>query len=134
MLKDQYPEVVAQIDHAEPLTSTLYPDFTVVLTSVYRFDPEDALIFQLELQNDSDHPIYYVPQSLAVRVGAPVYWSALTDASGVMPPGHRNPGTGKIEPSHSFAWFVICGTPQGGRSHLAVTNAFNILVFRQEKS
>jgi hypothetical protein len=133
LLKDQYPEVVAQIDHAEPLSPTLYPDFTVVLTSVYRFDPEDTLIFQLELQNQTDHPIYYVPQSLAIRVGPQVYWSALADASGVMPPGHFNPGTGKIEPSHCFAYFVICGSPQGGRNHLAVTNHFNVFVFRQEK-
>jgi hypothetical protein len=134
LLRDQYPEVVAQIDHAEPLSPTLYPDFTAILASVYRFDPEDTLIFRLELENQTDHPIYYVPQSLAVRVGPQVYWSALADASGVMPPGHLNSATGKIEPSHSFAYFVICGSPQGGRNHLAVTNHFNVLVFRQEKS
>lgn len=132
LLKDQYPELMAQIDHATPFSPTLYPDFTAVLTSVYRFDPEDALIFQLDLQNQSDHPIYYVPQSLAVRVGSQVYWSALADASGIMPPGHLDPDTGKIQPSHTVAYFVICGTPQGGRNHLAVTNSFNVLVFRQE--
>jgi hypothetical protein len=134
LLAEQYPEMVSQIDKAEPFTQTLYEGFHVILTKVFRFDAEDALIFQVEFVNETDQPIYYVPQSLAVRVGSGVYWSALSDASGIMTPGEKDPKTGKITPGHSDGYFVICGTPHGGRNHLSVQNAFNVLVFRQENN
>jgi hypothetical protein len=133
LLAEQYPEMVSQIDKAEPFTQTLYEGFHVILTKVFRFDAEDALIFQVEFANETDHPIYYAPQSLAVRVGSGVYWSALSDASGILTAGERDPKSGKITPGHSNGYFVICGTPHGGRNHLSVQNAFNVLVFRQEK-
>jgi hypothetical protein len=132
LLAEQYPEMVSQIDKAEPFTQTLYEGFHVILTKVFRFDAEDALIFQVEFVNETDKPIYYVPQSLAVRVGSGVYWSALSDASGIITAGEKDPKTGKIIDGHSDGYFVICGTPHGGRNHLSVQNAFNVLVFRQE--
>jgi hypothetical protein len=132
LLAEQYPEMVSQIEKAEPFTQTLYEGFHVILTKVFRFDAEDALIFQVEFVNETDQPIYYIPQSLAVRVGSSVYWSALSDASGIMTPGGKDPKTGKIIPGHSNGYFVICGTPNGGRNHLSVQNNFNVLVFRQE--
>ena len=134
LLAEQYPEMVSQIEKAEPFTQTLYEGFQVILTKVFRFDAEDALIFQVEFVNETDQPIYYVPQSLAVRIGSGVYWSALSDASGIITAGEKNPKTGKITPGHSDGYFVICGTPHGGRNHLSVQNAFNVLVFRQENS
>jgi hypothetical protein len=132
LLAQQYPEMVSQIEKAEPFTQTLYEGFHVILTKVFRFDAEDALIFQVEFVNETDRPIYYVPQSLAVRVGSGVYWSALSDASGIITAGENDPKTGKITPGHSNGYFVICGTPSGGRNHLSVQNNFNVLVFRQE--
>jgi hypothetical protein len=132
LLAEQYPEMVSQIDKAEPFTQTLYEGFHVILTKVFRFDAEDALIFQVEFVNETDKPIYYVPQSLAVRVGSGVYWSALSDASGIIAAGEKDPKTGRITSGHSNGYFVICGTPHGGRNHLSVQNAFNVLVFRQE--
>ena len=134
LLAEQYPEMVSQIDKAEPFTQTLYEGFHVVLTKIFRFDAEDALIFQVEFVNETDKPIYYIPQSLAVRVGSGVYWSALSDASGIIIAGEKDPKTGKIIPGHSDGYFVICGTPHGGRNNLSVQNAFNVLVFRQENS
>jgi hypothetical protein len=134
LLAEQYPEMVSQIDWAEPFTQTLYEGFHVILTKVFRFDAEDALIFQVEFVNETDHPIYYLPQSLAVRVGSGVYWSALSDASGIITAGEKDPKTGKVTPGHSHGYFVICGTPHGGRNHLSVQNDFNVLVFRQENS
>jgi len=132
LLAEQYPEMVSQIDKAEPFTRTLYRGFNVILTKVFRFDAEDALIFQVEFVNETDQPIYYIPQSLAVRVGSGVYWSALSDASGIITAGEKDPKTGKITPGHSNGYFVICGTAHGGRNHLSVQNPFNVLVFRQE--
>jgi hypothetical protein len=132
LLAEQYPEMVSQIDKAEPFTQTLYEGFRVILTKVFRFDAEDALIFQVEFVNETNQPIDYVPQSLAVRVGSAVYWSALSDATGIMTAGEKDPKTGAITPAHTNGYFVICGTSHGGRNHLAVQNNFNVLVFRQE--
>jgi len=134
LLSEQYPEMVSQIDKAEPSTRTMYRGFNVILTKVFRFDAEDALIFQVEFVNETDQPIYYVPQSLAVRVGPGVYWSALSDASGIITAGEKDPKTGKITPGHSNGYFVVCGAPHGGRNHLSVQNNFNVLVFRQENN
>ena len=134
LLSEQYPEMVSQIDKSEPFTRTMYRGFNVILTKVFRFDAEDALIFQVEFVNETDQPIYYVPQSLAVRVGPGVYWSALSDASGIITAGEKDPKTGKITPGHSNGYFVICGAPHGGRNHLSVQNNFNVLVFRQENN
>ena len=134
LLAEQYPEMVSQIDKAEPFTRTLYRGFEVILTKVFRFDQEDSLIFQVEFVNETDQPIYYVPQSLGVRVGSGVYWSSLADASGIMTAGETDPKTGKTSPGHSVGYFVICGTPHGGRNHLSVQNNFNVLVFRQENN
>jgi len=134
LLSEQYPEMVSQIDKAEPFTRTMYRGFNVILTKVFRFDAEDALIFQVEFVNETDQPIYYVPQSLAVRVGPGVYWSALSDASGIITAGEKDPKTGKVTPGHSNGYFVICGAPHGGRNHLSVQNNFNVLVFRQENN
>ena len=53
---------------------------------------------------------------------------------GIMPPGEKDPQTGKIIPGRSDGYFVICGAPHGGRNHLSVQNNFNVLVFRQENS
>jgi hypothetical protein len=132
LLAEQYPEMVSQIDKAEPFTQTLYEGFHVILTKVFRFDAEDALIFQVEFVNETDQPIYYIPQWLAVRVGSGAYWSALSDATGIMTAGEKDPKTGKINPGHSNGYFVICGTPHDGRNHLSVQNPFNVLVFRRE--
>jgi hypothetical protein len=134
LLADQYPEMVSQIDKAEPFTQTAYEGFHVILEKVFRFDAEDALIFQVEFVNETDKPINYIPQSLAIRVGSCVYWSALSDASGIITAGEKDPKTGKIVSGHSDGYFVICGTAHGGRNHLSVQNAFNVLVFRQENS
>ncbi|HUB68028.1 MAG TPA: hypothetical protein VL981_11140 [Candidatus Methylacidiphilales bacterium] len=131
LLAGQYPEMVSQIEQDEPNTTSLYRGFDVILARVFRFDPEDALVFQIELVNHTDKPIFYVPQSLGVRVGPTVYWSALADASGIMPAGQKD-STGKINDSHTIAWFVICGAPHGGRNHLSVQNKFNVLVFRAQ--
>jgi len=106
---------------AYPILSEQYPEMV-------------SQIFQVEFVNDTDKPIYYVPQSLAVRVGSNVYWSALSDASGIIEAGVKDPKTGKITSSHSNGYFVICGAPHGGRNHLSVQNAFNVLVFRQENN
>jgi hypothetical protein len=134
LIQSQYPEAIPQVDNAEPHNRILYEGFDVEVAEVFRFDPEDTLVFKILLYNHTDHAIYYQPQSLAIRVGLDVFYSALSDASGIMPPAYLNPQTKKVEPSVSLAYFVVCGTPNGGRNNLAVTNTFNVIVNRQPPS
>jgi hypothetical protein len=131
LIQSQYPEAIPQVDNAQPHNRILYEGFDVEVAEVFRFDPEDTLVFKILLYNHSDREIYYQPQALAVRVGLNVFYSALSDASGIMPPGSFNPDTKKIDPSVSMAYFVVSGTPNGGRNNLAVTNTFNVIVDRQ---
>ena len=131
LIQSQYPEAIPQVDTAQPHNRIPYKDFEVEVAEVFRFDPEDTLVFKILLYNHSDREIYYQPQSLAVRVELDVFYSALSDASGIMPPAYFNPETKKVDPSVSLAYFVVTGTPNGGRNNLAVTNAFNVIVNRQ---
>jgi hypothetical protein len=131
LIQSQYPEAIPQVDTAQPHNRIAYQNFEVEVAEVFRFDPEDTLVFKILLYNHSENEIYYQPQSLAIRVGLDVFYSALSDASGIMPPANFNPETKKVEPSVSLAYFVVRGTPNGGRNNLAVTNAFNVIVNRQ---
>jgi hypothetical protein len=134
LIQSQYPEAIPQVDTAQPHNRISYKDFDVEVAEVFRFDPEDTLVFKILLYNHSEHEIYYQPQSLAVRVGLDVFFTALSDASGIMPPASFNPVTKKVQPSVSLAYFVVSGTPNGGRNNLAVSNTFNVIVNRQTAS
>lgn len=114
-------DALAGVLHASPGITNYYRDFSVRILDVWRFEEEDTLIFRLELVNETDKPIYYKPQDLAVRLDERIYTESLADASGVMPPKSVTP-----------AFFAITGNGQGGRNHLAPDNKWNVLVVRAE--
>lgn len=119
--KMQYPSAIQQIERVCPNSTTLYKNFDVILEEVFRFDPEDTLVFRVKFKNKSDKDIYYQPQQLAVRVGENIYYTSISDASGIMP-----------ATAESHAYFAVTGKPGGGRAHLSVKNVFNIIVMRVE--
>lgn len=118
----QYPQAVQQIERATPGTVTLYKDFKVTLEEVFRFDPEDTLVFRLRLENASEKEVFYQPQRLAVRIGGNVYYASVSDASGIIPAKASTTG-----------YFAVTGTPRGGRPNLSVNNNFSIIVTRVER-
>jgi hypothetical protein len=120
LLKAEH-DALAGVLHASPGITNYYKDFTIRILDVWRFEEEDTLIFRLELVNETDQPIYYKPQDLAVRLDERIYTESLADASGVMPPKSVTP-----------AFFAITGNGQGGRNHLAPDNKWNVLVVRAE--
>lgn len=122
LLEMQYPEAVQQIEHTEPGNVCYYRDFQVTVREVFRFDPEDTLVFSLEFNNRGDREIYYQPQRLAVRVGQDVFYPSIVDASGVLPP-HAT----------TSAYLAITGNPRGGRANLSPKNIFSIIVMRVER-
>ncbi len=122
LVNQQYPEAVQQIEHrapSAPENKTQYRDFSATVEEVYRFDPEDTLVFKIKLENTGDSEIAYQPQSLAVRIGSRLYPASIADASGLIPPR-----------AETVAYFAITGTPDGGRANLSVRNNFNIIVPR----
>ncbi|HVS52408.1 MAG TPA: hypothetical protein VHD62_08640 [Opitutaceae bacterium] len=122
LLQKQYPEAVQQIDHVTPGTVSYYRDFRVIVDEVFRFDPEDTLVFRLRLVSTGDKEVVYQPQRLAVRVGEDVYYASIVDASGIVPPK-----------AITAAYFAITGTPRGGRANISVKNSFSVIVPRVER-
>lgn len=122
LIAQQYPEVAQQIEHTAPGSVSYYRDFRVTVEEVFRFDPEDTLVFRLRFDNTGDNEVVYQPQRLAARVGANVYYASIADASGIVPPKASTTG-----------YFAITGTPRGGRANLSVRNAFGIVVPRVER-
>lgn len=122
LVAQQYPEAAQQIEHAAPGSVTYYRDFRVTVEEVFRFDPEDTLVFRLRFENSGDAEVIYQPQRLAARVGANVYYAAIADASGIVPPKASTAG-----------FFAIAGTPRGGRANLSVKNFFTVVVPRVDR-
>lgn len=122
LVEMQYPEAVQQIDHGAPGDVTLYKDFRVTVEEVFRFDPEDTLVFKLRLENSGDSEVIYQPQRLAARVDVHVFHASISDASGIIPPK-----------AATTAFFAITGTPSGGRANLSIKNRFSIIVPRVER-
>lgn len=122
LIAQQYPEVAQQIERAAPGSVSYYRDFRVTVEEVFRFDPEDTLIFRLRFENDGEKEIIYQPQRLAARVGQSVYYASIADASGIVPSKAATTG-----------FFAVTGTPRGGRANLSVKNTFSVVVPRVER-
>jgi hypothetical protein len=89
---------------------------------VFRFDPEDTLVFRLRFESTGEEEVVYQPQRLAVRIGANVYYASIADASGIVPPKATTMG-----------YFAITGSPRGGRANLSINNRFGVIVPRVER-
>jgi len=122
LIEMQYPDAVQQIERTEPGNVCYYRDFQVIVQEVFRFDPEDTVVFKLRFENKGGSEIYYQPQRLAVRVGQDVYYPSIVDASGIVPPK-----------AATTAYFAITGSPTGGRANLSTRNIFSIIVMRVER-
>jgi len=123
LFQKEHPEALAGVIHVTSKDGVShYENFNAHIRDVWRFEEEDTLIFRLDLENTSDHTIYYKPQDLAVRLDHRIYTQSIADASGVMPPKSTTP-----------AFFAITGDGEGGRNNLAPDNAWNVLVVRDTK-
>ena len=111
-----------QIERTTPGTVSLYGDFKVTIEEVFRFDPEDTLVFRVRIESTGDKEVIYQPQRLAVRVGQDVYYASIADASGIVPPK-----------ATTAAFFAITGTPRGGRANISPKNAFSVIVPRVDR-
>ncbi|MCC6820360.1 MAG: hypothetical protein IT579_06480 [Verrucomicrobia subdivision 3 bacterium] len=122
LLKKQQPDAVAGAaarTFGEKPQVTDFNDYEIRIEEVFRFNPEDTLVFHVTLKNKSENEIRYLPESFCVRVGNRLYYQSISDAPGLLPPQ-----------SASTVYFGITGTPDGGRSELSLKNEFTVLVSR----
>lgn len=122
LLKRHQPEAVAQAEartFGDKPQITDFNDYEIRVEEVFRFNPEDTLVFHITLRNKSDQEIRYRPESFTVRVGSRLYHQAISDAPGVLPPK-----------SQSTVYFAVTGTPDGGRNELSLKNEFSVFVTR----
>ncbi len=122
LLKKQQPDAVAGSEARtfgdEPQV-TDFNDYEIRIEEVFRFNPEDTLVFHVTLRNKSEREIRYLPESFCVRVGNRLYHQSISDAPGLLPPH-----------AASTVFFAITGTPDGGRNELSLKNEFSVLVSR----
>ena len=124
LLKEYHANAVAQVEYVNFTKNPRvldYKDYEVQLDEVFRFNPEDTLIFRILLRNKTDQPIQYRPDGFSLRVGERTYPQSISDASGTIPPKGETP-----------AYFAVTGTPNGGRNDLSLKNDFTVLLDRVE--
>jgi hypothetical protein len=120
LLKAYHSETIAQVEYRnfekEPriLDCTNY---AVKIDEVFRFNPEDTLIFRVGVTNESDKELRYAPNGFSLRVGERTYPQSISDASGVVPPHAEAP-----------AYFAVTGTPNGGRNDMSIKNDFFVIL------
>jgi hypothetical protein len=122
LLKKQQPDAVAGVEartFGDEPQITDFNDYEIRIEEVFRFNPEDTLVFHVSLRNKSEHPIRYLPESFCVRVGNRLYYQSISDAPGVLPAC-----------ATSTVYFAVTGTPDGGRNELSLKNDFTVLVAR----
>lgn len=122
LLKKQQPEAVAGAEartFGDKPQVTDFNDYEIRVEEVFRFNPEDTLVFHVTLRNKSDQEIRYFPESFCVRVGNRLYYQSISDAPGVLPSN-----------AASTVYFALTGTPDGGRNELSLKNDFTVLVTR----
>ena len=122
LLKKQQPDAIAGAEartFGDQPQVTDFNDYEIRIHEVFRFNPEDTLVFHVTLRNKSEHPIRYLPESFCVRIGNRLYHQSISDAPGLLPPH-----------AASTVYFAITGTPDGGRNGLSLKNEFSVLVSR----
>ncbi|MGP8200796.1 MAG: hypothetical protein ACLQU4_14975 [Limisphaerales bacterium] len=120
LLKAYHPESVLDVEYRnfakEPRVMD-YHDYEIQLDEVFRFDPEDTLVFHVRLRNKTDLPLTYAPDGFSLRAGERTYFSSISDANGLIPPK-----------SEMAAYFAVTGTPNGGRNDLSLKNDFIVVL------
>ncbi len=125
LLKQQHPAAVAQVDmrtFGDRPQVTDFGDLEIRIYEIFRFDPEDTLVFHVGVTNKSDQELRFSPANLTVRAGNRLYHQSISDTSGLVPSCSETP-----------VWFAITGTPDGGRNELSLKNEFTVLFQRERQ-
>ena len=107
----QYPALLKNATRKEFNNRYRCGNYDIHLLSVTRFDEEDTLIFQLELENLTNQEILYDKHSFSAHTGSSISYMSISDATGIMPPKSR-----------TAAYFGITSTATGTRNNLLPDN------------
>lgn len=123
LLKTQQPDAVADVEHRDlreqPLVSDC-GDYEVRAVDAFRFPDDDAVVFQLVINNRADNALEHTPEKLEVRVGDRVFTPALTDLVSTVAP-HES----------TIGYVVVSGGP-AGRNDLSLKNDFTFVLSRRD--
>jgi hypothetical protein len=122
LLKQQHPASVAQVEakaFGDRPEVTDFTDYEIRIREIFRFNPEDTLVFHITLRNKSMKEIRYRPDTFAIHAGNRLYHQSISDAPGALPAN-----------SESTVYFAITGTPDGGRNELSLKNRFSVFLER----
>lgn len=122
LLKQQHPASVAQVEaktFEDRSEVTDFSDYEIQIAEIFRFNPEDTLVFHVRLRNKSMKEIRYRPDTFSIRAGNRLYHQSISDASGALP-----------AKSESIVYFAVTGTPDGGRNDLSLKNRFSVFIER----
>ncbi len=120
LLKLYHPDAVAAVEYRsfanEPriLDNT---DYAIQVEEVFRFNPEDTLVFRVLLKSKTDRELRFSPNGFSLRVGDRTYPQSISDAGGVIPARGEAP-----------AYFAVTGTPNGGRNDISLKNDFFVIL------
>ncbi|MBS0661677.1 MAG: hypothetical protein JSR48_00305 [Verrucomicrobia bacterium] len=117
LLQAQQPALAEEVGHASPRTATDYRDFQVQVEEVWRFGPEDALVFRLRLVNRAAALLRVDPGVIAIRVGRLVL------------PLQAVEGPTEIAPRETGEFWGAC-LGEGPASGISVDNEFRVIVPR----
>lgn len=117
VLKKHQPAALSGASRVTPNRILDYGDHEIELAEVMRFEVEDSLVFHVLLRNKTNAALRY--ETFTVRVGERVYPPSLTDAKGLLQPNEEQ-----------HAYFVVTGTPTGGRNLLSLKNEFLVSLQR----
>jgi hypothetical protein len=129
LLSQYHPDSIVDVSYVRPARIMKYLGFDVLIDEVFRFEPEDTIVFKVILRNYTTEEIPYTPRSIAVRLADMLFPTSIVDASGIIPPGSKMEN-GTIIPNSTIAYFAITGRPDGGRNYLQADNKWNILIPR----
>jgi hypothetical protein len=117
-LKCNSPELLAGLQVAEPEKRNSIGDgVESIIHRVIRDDASDALVFAVEINNQSAKDFLYDPEGIQVRVKDQVYGELTADAVGMV----------KAQTS-ATVFFAVAGTATGGRNDLAPNSDFDLVV------
>lgn len=123
LLQAHAPDEVANVEYRDlrqkPLVSDC-GDYEVRLTEAFRFADEDAVVFHLVIENDSDNPLDHTPEKLEVHAGDRVFTPSVTDLVSAIAP-HES----------TIGYVAISGGP-AGPNDLSLKNDFTFVLSRRE--
>lgn len=120
LLKVYHPEALADVEYRDCQNDLRIVDcsnYAVSVKEVFRFNPEDTLVFRIGITNETDKELVYARDGFSVRIGERTYPQSISDASGIVPPHFEAP-----------AYFAITGTPDGERNDISIKSDFYVIL------